>query len=546
MPSITYWNQLQPSPRYPSVAEGLAARVRDPAWFLARQWQLGEFAGIDGGSPAFVRIGSHTAAFDSATLGTGAVPLTAAELLEPTVQAEPVAADLATRVELGQTFDSLVTPAIAGLYRAAYPVAPASATDDPAEARFRSVCAGRATDGVALYQAAKTAQGAGQALPATPVLDAASAAAAAPAVAAFVTWVEWTWVAVGAGEPPAWDPTRLDYTATVSAGGLTLSAEPDAEGALDWYAFDLTAGSPPAGTPVMTSVLPGHVRFRGMPSTRWWDFESSATDFGALLTDTRDLAKLLFADFLLVHGDDWYLSRLDVPRGALCWIDSLTVTDVFGAATVVPRADAVPGDSWTLFSTQDTTPPSPNGGGVTPFLVIPASAAAAALQASAPLEEVHLLRDETADMAWAVERIIEGPLGDPVTETPVPAPVTPLSVAADLAYQLASPLPANWFPLLPTPDGLALVVGTVEGSDQAPASRLLQRLSAAGFQLPQQEITRSGLRLDRVASRTRTTGGDARLWVARRRHIGAGEASSGLRFDEALPAAPAAGTSATG
>ena len=128
--------------------------------------------------------------------GPGRCRSTAAELLEPTVQAEPVAADLATRVELGQTFDSLVTPATAGLYRAAYPVAPASATDDPAEARFRSVCAGRATDGVALYQAAKTAQGAGQALPATPVLDAASAAAAAPAVAAFVTWVEWTWVAV--------------------------------------------------------------------------------------------------------------------------------------------------------------------------------------------------------------------------------------------------------------------------------------------------------------------------------------------------------------
>lgn len=101
--------------------------------------------------------------------------------------------------------------------------------------------------------------------------------------------------------------------------------------------------------------------------------------------------------------------------------------------------------------------------------MVPASATAA-LQASAPLEEVHLLRDETADMAWAIEHIIEGPLGDPVTNTPVPAPAARASAPAALAYQPASPLPANWFPLLPTADDLALVAGTVEGSDQAPAT----------------------------------------------------------------------------
>jgi hypothetical protein len=547
MPSITYWNQLQPSPRSPSVAEGLAALVRDPAWFLARQWQLGEFEGLDGGSPAFARIGSHVAGFESATLGSGSVPLgsgsttlgsglvplAAGELLEPVVEAESITVDLATRVELGQTFETLVTPAIASLYRTAYPVAPADAAADPAEARFRSVCAGRVTDGVSLYQAAKAAQAAHRALPTEPALDAASTPAAAEAISTFIDWVESTWGILASGEPPAWDAARLDYAATVTAGGLTLSAEPDSDGAFDWYAFDLTAGTPPAGTPNMTSVLPGHVRFRGMPSPRWWDFESSATDFGALLTDTRDLAKLLFADFLLVHGDDWYLSRLDVPRGSLCWIDSLTVTDVFGTATVIPRADAAPGGSWTLFSTSDQ-----NSGGIAPFLAVPASAGAA-LQASAPLEEVHLLRDETADMAWAVERIVEGPLGDPVASTPVPTPVAPASVPAALEYLLQSPLPANWFPLLPVvtaSDGLALVAGTIAGSTQSPATRLLQQLSVAGFQLPQHEISRSGLRLDRVTCRTRTSDGNAKLWVARRRHIGAGEASSGLSYDEAIPA----------
>ena len=30
MASITYWSQLQPSPRSPSIEDGLAAAVRDP------------------------------------------------------------------------------------------------------------------------------------------------------------------------------------------------------------------------------------------------------------------------------------------------------------------------------------------------------------------------------------------------------------------------------------------------------------------------------------------------------------------------------------
>ena len=206
MPSITYWNQLQPAPYYPSVSAGLGAPVRDPAWFLARQWQLGEFQGLDGGSPAFVRIGSHVARFGSATLGAEQAPLAAAELLEPVVEAEPVAADLATRVELGQTFETLVSPAIAAAYSTAYPIAPAGAGAGPAEARFRSVCAGRVTDGVALYQAAKAAQAAHQPLPAKPALDAASTPAATEAVSTFIEWVESTWGTLAGGEPPAGTP----------------------------------------------------------------------------------------------------------------------------------------------------------------------------------------------------------------------------------------------------------------------------------------------------------------------------------------------------
>jgi len=53
--------RLEPAPRSESIEGGLAARVHDPLWMLARQWQLGEFRGQDAGTPALVRMRGDTA-----------------------------------------------------------------------------------------------------------------------------------------------------------------------------------------------------------------------------------------------------------------------------------------------------------------------------------------------------------------------------------------------------------------------------------------------------------------------------------------------------
>jgi hypothetical protein len=60
--------------------------------------------------------------------------------------------------------------------------------------------------------------------------------------------------------------------------------------------------------------------------------------------------------------------------------------------------------------------------------------------------------------------------------------------------------------------------------------------SVPGFTLPEEEIPRSGVRLQRIARR-RSTDGGTRLWVARHKH-GAGNASSGLRYDLAREVEP--------
>ena len=55
MPSITSWMRLEPRSRDAEMLTSLQARIYDPLWLLARQWQLGEFQGEDNGSPVMAR-----------------------------------------------------------------------------------------------------------------------------------------------------------------------------------------------------------------------------------------------------------------------------------------------------------------------------------------------------------------------------------------------------------------------------------------------------------------------------------------------------------
>jgi len=47
--------RLEPRVRNPDMGLGLQARIYDPMWLLARQWQFGEFQAEDNGSPASAR-----------------------------------------------------------------------------------------------------------------------------------------------------------------------------------------------------------------------------------------------------------------------------------------------------------------------------------------------------------------------------------------------------------------------------------------------------------------------------------------------------------
>jgi hypothetical protein len=299
-----------------------------------------------------------------------------------------------------------------------------------------------------------------------------------------------------------------------------------------------------------------------MPNHRWWDFEHGQMDFGGISADTRDLIKLIVMDFMLVHGNDWFLAPLEQQTGSLCRVDSLIVHDVFGGATRIERADTPidPAEQlWTMFSTRFSTRSSTSAATTPPtvadFFVLPSNAGSAA-ERGVVIEEVLFLRDEMANMAWAVEITTENGIGKPwlghdrdlahnTVESAEPG-TPPDEAAPPLRYEIQTRVPEHWIPLLP------VVIDAVEGdialergamltsaanpTPILPAGRVLSPSSLDGqpYRIREEEIPREGLKVTRVICRTRGSDGSTHLWIARRKQIGRCEGSSGLRFDVAV------------
>jgi hypothetical protein len=372
----------------------------------------------------------------------------------------------------------------------------------------------------------------------------------------------------------------LEYDAEVTAtlpngNGAVLSAHPDTDGSFDWHGLDLrqqTGGGGGVSSSRQT-VLPTNVRFRGMPNARWWEFEHGRTDFGEVKPDRRDVARLVVVDFLLVHGNDWFVVPLALPVNSLCRVDSLLVHDVFGGVTVVDRTDAAPPGlpvhrgllanlaattrrllripapprkRWTMFSTsvEGSAPDTAD------FFILPPSASVAT-QVGPDLEEVRFVRDEMANAAWAIEHVTENGIGEPRPGherafagggTSSPAGDQEGKGEPSLRYRIQTTVPEHWIPLLPVlvDEGraeIALERGAMLRPATGEASRAVQpvgrilRPGEQDYRVREEEVPRTGIRVLRTVYRTRWIDGSTHVWIARRKLPGAGEGSSGLRFD---------------
>jgi hypothetical protein len=532
---------------------------------LARQWQVGEFLGADAGSPVQATLAGEVQTLTTFCPGgdpASTVPLDPALPVETCVERESIELKLRGSVQLGFYFESLVTEtlgaaagAVITVFREAFPVSAAvpDPTYAPVEAvRFRSLMAGRVTDGEAL-SASAAAVAAGQ-TPPTPLPAAASSPGMPGVISAFLTYRRSLF-----SEPPvgqtSWQSEGLDYDFSLGSPtpsqNLLLNAPNFPGGHLDWYSFsqasDTANGTANANlaqvTPVNFNFLPSHVTFRGVHDPRWWTFEDSVTDFGQLDAQTVDLAKLLVMEFALVYGNNWFSVPIPAAIGDLVRITTLVVTDTFGVRTLIRPSEqtvVTPGESpWSMFKL--------SGNGTRSDFIMLAPTLGLVQDASA-LEEVMFLRDNMAAMAWAVEQKLQGDLDSPIDgqeaylqrlsqNGPANPPQATLN-GPQIFYTVEQPVPDNWIPLLPvqTPQGsLYLRRGTMEIPTAAgilyvtPRALLLD--PGKPFFLADRTLRPAGILADRYFRRTRSADGTTFVWMARKSGPGRGPGWSGLRYD---------------
>ncbi|WP_229068844.1 hypothetical protein [Actinoplanes sp. DH11] len=585
MTGTIVWDRIEPHARTADPGIGLAAAVADPLWFLARQWQLGELTGSDGGTAVLVDVQTSWSRFTrylpQGSASTGAtVDLDPGRPLEALVEQEPelVYAGAGTwraRVRAGRDLTRALHAAglnvVAGRLRGhagtRFDPPPVTGVEGPVDQRYRTLLHGATIDGAAILRCMAT-RPAGT----TPTagLPAEILAGLAPDdVSRLDTLIgDWSvrarnsWGLADVNHPeaaPAWVNERLEYAFTIAAPPLPgrteelvlQAGEYDGDG-LDWYALDRATPEavaalgpvPPrdgaTGTAVSTA-LAAPITFPGAPSDRFWELEDGAVSLTSGSGPTG-LVKMAAVEFATVYSPDWLLAPVPVPVGCVAALDWVIVRDTFGVATVVSDATTRHGDIGLQF--QPSAAPRPGAGpqsdtgpdGDEPLLVVLPSALGALR--SAPRERVTIQRDEMANLAWAMEHTVVGPAGLGVEQNRPPGDtdlLTPATTSAyELIWRLATPVPSTWIPMIADAGRMlvrARLLDTPTGSLRAARSRIMADLR----RLHEEEVTGAGCAVTMVDQLARGYDGRHYSWRGRVKQAGSGNADSGLRFDTTNP-----------
>jgi hypothetical protein len=593
VPSVTTWSRLETLPYTPDLQPGLQAQIADPLWLLSRQWQFNELQGEDAGTPVDVRVNGERAPLARYSLGAQnmdsakrardyqeKVPLEVLVEREGVRMVHPRA-----NAEAGlQFFDCLTAYGVGALrsqYVAKYPLTLAGMQGasmgelvDPKGAGWARLMAGRAMDARALAGDLRPFTDANYNLSDLPIQPVLTDTDKAKVKLAASRWLRWYDEAVSEpaediGLPQAWNSQRQEYAFALSGkltpGSVVLKAPEYTDSELDWYSFDASAApdlgttdSPIASEPVQLSpTLPTLARYPGMPADRYWEFEDGAVNLGMIDVGPTDLSQMLLAEFGLLYGNDWFVVPLKLPVGSVFRITRCAVRDTFGVESIVNRSRNVNGTSWTMFglSSESTAP----GYLRDVFFLAPTLPLK---HQGDPLEEVALFRDEVANMVWGVERRVQGACGEAysryseATQTAARQELEDAgdaNITADVLYRLATSVPENWIPFVAVPAKAAQPAG--EFNIQLERRAMLRTLfngsrvfvyprgqllrsdvsrdasEEPSLRLEEEEVPREGIVVQRTMQAARWIDGRTYIWLGRRKKVGRGEGTSGLRFD---------------
>ncbi|ALL71387.1 hypothetical protein K788_0001814 (plasmid) [Paraburkholderia caribensis MBA4] len=508
----SYW-RLEPDPQRRSFAAGFAARVHDPLWFLARQWQMGEHQGENASTPVRVNFHSMGTALEPAPEMPELDPLTTPP--EAIIEGEP---DdwwtMGRRIRLGETMALRVGLTVDAPAAAAYLLVDPPPPYEALAGRF---------DGLALWHDRGVLDDDGSRFGDLDIPETRHA---------------------------YWQSDELVYqSAFPLAGGAHALKLPRHHGtSVDWFSADATsdAGVPafePSGEVTQAQVYPAALQYPGAPRSRWWEIEDAAVDLGGYPPDSSHFPTTLLIDLVASHSDDWFLFPVDASVGHVLTLmpGTVIVTDAFGDEYTLS-----PPNNWSLFKT--------TGLDMTSLMVW--LRAVTPLQGE-PLEQVLLGCDEYSNMLWAVELRVDSREMTPPTRTPEqdvanPPLVKPTGVSEPgeqkrYAYVPGQDATAYWHPY-----------ELVEPGDDGPiARRFIQRrladlgrvnlelMPAATAQVlrsfgPTGErvheispatIPTIGLKLERRAMLARDVRGNPLLWIRRQRMPFLAPPGRHMRFD---------------
>jgi len=485
--------------------------------------------------------------------------------------------DLSLRIEAGREWRKLLFKANKQAIWEAFRQSPLfqfktpAPAFDPDDAELRAFCHepyaqtlaalgnGRTIDGAKLYKELKTHE-ASEFLPAEdPVVNALGK-----------QWVEWVQQNLGiapANASACWDASRLEYQAkatAILAGNQVASLQaPEHNGQfMNWYTWQETEGSDipdealnkAAVQTHRKTLVPTAVSFPGMPRARWWEMEDSTIDLSNIRASKTDTGLLLMAEFSLLYSNDWLLTPLSLPGGRLSKIQSIRVTDVFGVQSIINKQfAAATNPDWRLLQV--------GAASLEGWLWLP-PVNASRLQ-SEPVEAIRFIRDEMANMCWAIEEIVPDGLGKSMegastalglenwlqtfgTSIIEPVPASQ-SETADFKYRIGNTVPPHWIPFIPfRPDSnnpqiilrRAAMPRLIEGQLPTrirPRTQLLRNtiaLGSARYDIREEEIPAMGITVRSIWRRTRWLDGRIVTWLAREKSLGKYPESSGLQFDQ--------------
>ena len=340
---------------------------------------------------------------------------------------------------------------------------------------------------------------------------------------------------------------------------------------------------------------PSPVRYPGMPAERYWEFEDGNVNFAGAEAGVTDLLRLTVTEFALTFGNDWFVVPVRLPVGGLYEVSGFEITDTFGISAQPRPIQAAGASPWTMF---ELTADANLQRTLQHAMFLPDSVDG--VQEGAVLEHTLLARDEMANLAWAIEKKVQGVSGEPLDrELEAKGLAFQQQIHFDsapdspqLVYRLATPVPANWTPLLPVrdarlnltdpleirlaragmkrfyPEASVAVIGAANPEYEAflelldAQDNFIERLAdrrrvcaptssirAAGCcgairrsrwrpttrSSSRKRKCRASARVSSASSSTaRSSDGRSWLWIGRSKIAGRGEAASQLRFDVAV------------